>query len=164
MYSALMGLAAVFLMAINPSRKEFIKTCQRIMVRMPRGHFNDLQCFLEGEDEWNEQMFWKRTKGLRGVVHRIRISLLCLELIQAFRNEKRIGEADSRVFVRKVIRQVIYSAFSIPEAVFCHIFKDSRHIAARESLRFYCSVLIRTENLCISEHTPECVLKLSELL
>lgn len=163
-YVLLVSIAIATIIAFLPNRKDFAASCADLMDRMPATHYEDLCGYISSEAKGHDEDFWNVSHRFAGLFMRIYVSFLCIRLVEAFLREGRIPKDIARLIWGKMAAQIIYTLIAVPEAAACRILRDTRHIAARESLRFYCELLLETNVACVTNRAPECVFRLPELL
>lgn len=164
MYMLVVAITVATIALFQPRKRNLLASCEELISKMPNGEYEILCDFLPDETNASDVDFWPVSKGCAGLIKRIRVSYLCLRLVQAFRREGRVGRDDARIIWAKMTKQMVYSLIAVPEAAVCYFVNDARHIAARESVRFYCELIVRTSNLCVTNNAPECMFKLHDLL
>jgi hypothetical protein len=126
---------------------------------MPPFHYEDL-CELVIEDpEHGDSYFWDKSEGIIGVLHRLKTSFRCLQLIQAHRQEGKIYKSDARYVWKRMARQMGYSLLTLTLGP-----THMRIVAARQALNSYCELIMRTYSVCYSDGGPACLLTLRDLL
>lgn len=163
-YVTLVAVLIATLVVFLPTRKNFSSSCEELINRMPVTQYELLCSYIITEPKGQDEAFWAVSNRYHGLFTRVYVSFLCLRLVQAYRREGKISREDARLIRAKMTAQIVYTIVALPEALACRVLRDTRHLAARESLRFYCELIIETNVACVTNHAPECMLRLPELL
>jgi hypothetical protein len=146
-----------------PKKHNHISSCESIMSKLPHTGYERLCGSVDGS-KGKDREFWIISERVKGLLKRVRISWLCLMLIQAFHREGLLTAGDALEMWYMFAGQLAYTALSIPEAIACMLFGGVRHVIAKESVRFYCDLVIATNVKCYIKEAPLCVMGLPELL
>jgi hypothetical protein len=103
---------------------------------------------------------WHLSYGVGGQIDRIRRARLLRELVQLRWLEQRVPKQQATLVWVKLLEQ---EAFSIASLFFWAV-PFIRNKAAKRSIAAYCFIASRTSTICVTNGSPECLLKLDELL
>jgi hypothetical protein len=149
-----------------PRKRDLLETVKQLLDNTPKGQYEKLFDFLPDEERHKDPEFWNESERLRGLWIRLHISFNHLRAVQVFKNEKVVTKNDARRVWKMMGGQTIYTAAAVFEAALCHFMKEARHVAALESVRFHCQLVVRANVLCepVDNDAPKCMGDMQKLL
>jgi hypothetical protein len=127
------------------------------LAQLTPNQYEELVSFIPNGPLAHDMTFWSKSDGVSGLFARLRASYHYLGIVQGYAAEGYISREDAMYLWWRIAAQAVLTIIAIPEAAFCHIF-SIRHMAARQSVQFYCEIVMRTNTLVDSMcpiNTPE---------
>jgi hypothetical protein len=120
----------------------------------------DVMRLLDVIEQDHDCNTWHLSYGVGGQIDRIRRARLLRRLVQLKWLEDRVPKQQANLVWMKLLEQEAFTAASL----FFWAVPFIRNKAARRSIQAYCFIASRTSTICVTNGSPECLLKLDELL
>jgi len=151
------GIVAIVAWKFKPKRTDFLSETQRLISSLKKGRLEGIADLGDDDAIVEDKGFWIASNGLRGVMSRLRELTVIVRVLQIHVARKPELGKMARVIWRDAVLEVWFSLFSFPEAVLCSMWKELPHICARAAAACHVRATMRTQNLCFTEDTPECI-------
>ena len=156
----LFGIVAtifIALFAFRPRRASYLSELQALIANLPEGRLESIAELNEEDFNQQDSFFWTASNRLRGVVERLYALTVLVRVLQ-LRLIERPDLADRAHEVWRLLAvQAWFSMWAFPEALLCKMWGDLPHASARLAAARHVVATFRTQDICITEDTPECI-------
>lgn len=116
------------------------------------GRFKCLLTYLEeAEDSSPCEQFWQLSRGLAGIIARLKDMTLIVRLLQHQVRAGQVSASDARYVWYKAGEQVWFSLMAVPEALVCRLWNRLPHAYGLFALRCHYEFTLRAFTVCATE-------------
>lgn len=137
-----------------------------LVAKLNRNHFRGLEAYLDEEERPSlpGRAFWEQSRGVLGILDRIRQMWLLVRILQVEVHAGRVPPQEAREVWQEAVLQIWFSLWAVLEAALCRAWPRLPHVYGLFALRCHRNLTGLIFTICGKEGAPLCILSLCELL